>query len=126
MARDHLPTFDLAHTPPSFGSTTTVSGRGLGAAGHGTGGARRHRKILRDNIQGITKPAIRRLARRAGVVRISVLVHHETRAVLRTFLSSAIQDAITYSEHGHRKTITGMDVIYALKRQGRILYGFGG
>ncbi len=30
-------------------------------------GAKRHRKILRDNIQGITKPAIRRLARRGGV-----------------------------------------------------------
>ena len=29
-------------------------------------GAKRHRKILRDNIQGITKPAIRRLARRGG------------------------------------------------------------
>lgn len=27
---------------------------------------RRHRKILRDNIQGITKPAIRRLARRGA------------------------------------------------------------
>merc|ERR1719315_483032 len=26
--------------------------------------AKRHRKVLRDNIQGITKPAIRRLARR--------------------------------------------------------------
>ncbi|KAK6039390.1 hypothetical protein COOONC_23107 [Cooperia oncophora] len=32
---------------------------------------RRHRKVLRDNIQGITKPAIRRLARRGGVKRIS-------------------------------------------------------
>nr|GFD60310.1 histone H4 [Tanacetum cinerariifolium] len=37
----------------------------------GKGGAKRHRKILRDNIQGITKPAIRRLARRGGVKRIS-------------------------------------------------------
>jgi histone H4 len=26
--------------------------------------------VLRDNIQGITKPAIRRLARRGGVKRI--------------------------------------------------------
>jgi len=37
----------------------------------GKGGAKRHRKVLRDNIQGITKPAIRRLARRGGVKRIS-------------------------------------------------------
>ncbi|MBE3042278.1 hypothetical protein IMZ48_06800, partial [Candidatus Bathyarchaeota archaeon] len=42
-----------------------------GGKGLGKGGAKRHRKILRDNIQGITKPAIRRLARRGGVKRIS-------------------------------------------------------
>ena len=46
---------------------------------------------MRDNILGITKPAIRRLARRGG----------------------------------KRKTVTAMDVVYALKRQGRTLYGFG-
>ena len=43
----------------------------------GKGGAKRHRKVLRDNIQGITKPAIRRLARRGGVKRISGLVYEE-------------------------------------------------
>jgi histone H3/H4 len=42
-----------------------------------------HRKILRDNIQGITKPAIRRLARRGGVKRISGLIYEETRGVLK-------------------------------------------
>jgi hypothetical protein len=55
---------------------------GKGGKGLGKGGAKRHRKILRDNIQGITKPAIRRLARRGGVKRISAskptssLFHH--------------------------------------------------
>jgi histone H4 len=44
---------------------------GKGGKGLGKGGAKRHRKILKDNIQGITKPAIRRLARRGGVKRIS-------------------------------------------------------
>ena len=43
-----------------------MSGRGKGGKGLGKGGAKRHRKVLRDNIQGITKPAIRRLARRGG------------------------------------------------------------
>ncbi|CAM8894544.1 unnamed protein product [Rhodiola kirilowii] len=46
-----------------------MSGRGKGGKGLGKGGAKRHRKVLRDNIQGITKPAIRRLARRGGVKR---------------------------------------------------------
>jgi histone H4 len=48
-----------------------MSGRGKGGKGLGKGGAKRHRKVLRDNIQGITKPAIRRLARRGGVKRIA-------------------------------------------------------
>jgi len=32
-----------------------MTGRGKGGKGLGKGGAKRHRKILRDNIQGITK-----------------------------------------------------------------------
>ena len=128
----------------------------------GKGGAKRHRKVLRDNIQvkclvwkfwgwncfdisveqGITKPAIRRLARRGGVKRISGLIYEETRGVLKVmvnfhlfllhhsfskvFLENVIRDAVTYTEHAKRKTVTAMDVVYALKRQGRTLYGFGG
>ena len=83
------------------------------------GGAKRHRKILRDNIQGITKPAIRRLARRGGVKRISNIIYEETRSVLKSFLRSVIYDAIVYTEHAKRKTVTELDVVHALKRQGR-------
>ncbi|KAL9547163.1 trifunctional histidinol dehydrogenase [Mucor bainieri] len=104
----------------------TMTGRGKGGKGLGKGGAKRHRKILRDNIQGITKPAIRRLARRGGVKRISGLIYEETRGVLKVFLENVIRDAVTYTEHAKRKTVTSLDVVYALKRQGRTLYGFGG
>jgi histone H4 len=106
--------------------TTTTAGRGKGGKGLGKGGAKRHRKVLRDNIQGITKPAIRRLARRGGVKRISGLIYEETRGVLKVFLEHVIRDAVTYTEHARRKTVTAMDVVYALKRQGKTLYGFGG
>jgi hypothetical protein len=51
--------------------------------GLGKGGAKRHRKVLRDKIQSITKPAIRRLARRGGVKCISRLIYEETRGVLK-------------------------------------------
>ncbi|KAF3660495.1 Histone H4 [Capsicum annuum] len=102
-----------------------MSGRGKGGKGLGKGGAKRHRKVLRDNIQGITKPAIRRLARRGGVKRISGLIYEETRGVLKIFLENVIRDSVTYTEHARRKTVTAMDVVYALKRQGRTLYGFG-
>uniref|UniRef100_A0A8D2NPS8 CENP-T/Histone H4 histone fold domain-containing protein n=1 Tax=Zosterops lateralis melanops TaxID=1220523 RepID=A0A8D2NPS8_ZOSLA len=50
----------------------------------------------------------------------------ETRGVLKVFLENVIRDAVTYTEHAKRKTVTAMDVVYALKRQGRTLYGFGG
>ena len=76
--------------------------------------------------QGITKPAIRRLARRGGVKRISGLIYEETRGVLKVFLENVIRDAVTYTEHARRKTVTALDVVHALKRQGRTLYGFGG
>ncbi|KLJ10401.1 histone [Blastomyces silverae] len=58
-------------------------------------------KFPRDSIQDITKPGIRRLARRGCVKRIS-------------------------AKHAKRKTVTSLDVVYALKTQGRLLYGFSG
>ena len=59
-----------------------------------------------------------------GVKRISGLVYEETRGVLRSFLSTIIKDATTYTTHANRKTVTAMDIVYALKRQGKALYGF--
>ena len=103
-----------------------MSGRGKGGKGLGKGGAKRHRKILRDNIQGITKPAIRRLARRGGVKRISGLIYEETRGVLMVFIENVLKDTLKYAEYAMRKTVTARDVVYALKRQGKTLYGFGG
>ena len=102
-----------------------MSGRGKGGKGLGKGGAKRHRKVLRDNIQGITKPAIRRLARRGGVKRINGIMYEETRGVLKVFMEGVIDDAVKYTEHARRKTVTATDVVHALKRHGFTLYGFG-
>ena len=114
--RTHTLTSPPKHT---LSSPLLITGRGKGGKGLGKGGAKRHRKVLRDNIQGITKPAIRRLARRGGVKRISGLIYEETRGVLKVFLENVIRDSVTYTEHARRKTVTAMDVVYALKRQGR-------
>lgn len=103
-------------------TTGKATGVGLGKTAIPKGGARRHRKVLRDNIQGITKPAIRRLCRRGGVKRVSGLIYEETRSVLKAFLERVVRDAVTYTEHAKRKTVSEMDVAYALKRQGRTLY----
>ena len=100
-----------------------MTGRGKGGKGLGKGGAKRHRKVLRDNIQGITTPAIRRLARRGGVKRISGLIYEETRGVLKVFLENVIRDAVTYTEHAKRKTHTyAIDVVYGLKMTTKIAF----
>ena len=79
--------------------------------------------------------------------RISGLIYEETRGVLKIFLENVrllfirlwqlsfltrslpflqvIRDSVTYTEHAKRKTVTALDVVYALKRSGRTLYGFG-
>eukprot|EP01132_Coremiostelium_polycephalum_P008434 gene8434-10359_t len=104
-----------------------MSTGGRGKSGGKVGGkvhAKRHKKIYKEYIYGITKPAIRRLARRGGVKRISLPIYDETRGVLRTFLQNVIRDSVAYTDHANRRTVTAMDVVYALKRQGRTLYGF--
>ncbi|XP_041071590.1 histone H4-like [Carcharodon carcharias] len=98
-----------------------MSGRGQG----GKGRAKPQHKVLRDNIQGFTKPAIRCLAHHGGVKRISGLIYEETCGLLHVFLENVIRDAVAYTEHAKRKTTTAMDVVYALKWQGRTLYEFG-
>ena len=87
-----------------------MSGRGKGGKGLGKGGAKRHRKVLRDNIQGITKPAIRRLARHGGVKRISGLIYEETRGVLKIFFSrtSSVTPSPTLSTHAGRPSLLWM------------------
>ena len=101
-----------------------MSGRGKGGKGLGKGGAKRFRKANKGNISGITKPAIRRLARRGGVKRISGKIYDESRQVIKSFLESVVSDAVTCTTYAKRKTVTALDVVYALKRQGRTIYGF--
>ena len=101
---------------------------GKGVGGKGKVGTKRtaQKRHARASIEGITKPAIRRLARRGGVKRISSFIYDDSRQVLKGFLEGIVRDAVTYTEHARRKTVTAMDVVYALKRQGRTIYGFGG
>ena len=45
---------------------------------------------------------------------------------MRIFFLSLISDAIAYIITATTVGYIAMDVVYALKRQGRTLYGFGG
>ncbi|KAK0718087.1 histone-fold-containing protein [Lasiosphaeria miniovina] len=87
-------------------------------------GAQRHRKITKDHIRGITKPTIRRLARRGGVKRISAGVYDTIRLALKERLTMVIRDVVAFTEHRNTKTVTVNDVIFALRRLGSPIYGF--
>ena len=107
-----------------------MAGQGKGGKGvHGKGkiGAKRNKTKAktRSVLDGITKPAIRRLARRGGVKRIASFVYEDTRHALRNFLQQVVGNASVYTDHAKRKTVTAMDVIYSLKRNNYTLYGFG-
>lgn len=91
--------------------------------------------------QRTAKPALRRLARRGGIRRINVGIYSEMPKAAREFLtqvskqeemikvqvdpSQVIQKAVTVTEYAKRKTVTSLDVVYALKAMGTPLYGFG-
>merc|ERR1719453_2761865 len=47
------------------------------ASGLGPFGAKRHRKVLRDNIEHINRPGLLRLAARAGALAVDGLVFEE-------------------------------------------------
>lgn len=53
-----------------------MTGRGKGSKGIGQGGVKRQRGIS-HNIVGIPRSSIRRLARRRGVKRFSVMIYDE-------------------------------------------------
>jgi len=88
------------------------------------GATKRMKKVLKDNVKSITKGSIRRLARRGGVKRISGLLYEEVRGVVKSFVEGVVRDATSYTEHAKRKTVTAVDVVLALKKRGKMLYGY--
>jgi len=66
---------------------------------------------------------MRKLARRAGVVRIPAASAREAASIQREFLHKIVNDAVVHCECAGRKTITSGDVEEALKRNGRTIYG---
>ncbi|KAH8607512.1 hypothetical protein ERJ75_001406100 [Trypanosoma vivax] len=57
-------------------------------SGEAKGSQKRQKKILRENVRGITRGSIRRLARRGGVKRISGVIYDEVRGVLKSFVEA--------------------------------------
>ena len=63
------------------------------------------RRILRDNIEGITKGRIKELARKAGVKTISRPIYDEVKGTIKNMLNNWIYNIITYTEHSKKRTV---------------------
>jgi len=83
------------------------------------------KKLIPKQEQFIGRPSIRRLARRAGCIRVNVGVYNETRKTLREYMEKVLHDTVEFTKLARRKTVTAMDVVMALKFRGQTLYGFG-
>ena len=85
----------------------------------------RKRKQLKSKpaIEGITKGDIRRLARKGGVKRITVDIYDETRHSIKRFLQHMVRTALIYTKAAKRKTCRPMDVVMAMKKEGKSFYG---
>jgi histone H4 len=121
--------FSPAVTPGSGssaggGKKTVPQGRGAATSrGCGRGGARLHAAAAPARVG---TPALRRLARRGGVKRISAPCYDSARDALRDFLRALLGDCVTLVQHKRRHTVVLQDVLFALKRHGRTLYGWAG
>jgi histone H4 len=99
----------------------------IGPVGQGKGKGKsvpvRHRKRLHDPLdKAMTKPAIRRLARRGGVKRLNADVYDASRKAYTRYLAPLIKHALTYMVHARRRTVTVDDVMRAAKHVGQQYY----
>lgn len=60
----------------------------------------------------------------ACVMKSSGFTYKEIRGVLKSVPWGSIRDAFTFTEHAKGNSVSGMNVVYALKRQPRELYDF--
>lgn len=84
--------------------------------------AKRHAKPAKT--PRITKAAITKLGRRAGIPAFSEKsgIFDEVRRVVDFWLDKVVKDAVILAQHGRRKTVQCPDVNYALVMNGRRLY----
>ena len=108
----------------STGSGKAKKGRSKKSdSGAGKAGAKRHKKMFANSIKGITKPALRRLARRAGCKRVSAQIFESARDVCKAFCESVVFYALMYKDCFKRSTISLKDVNFALRKRGYQVLG---
>ena len=65
-----------------------------------------------NTLVGITKPALIRLAKRAGIVRFSGLSYEESRMILFTYLEEFLRRVAIHTDHDRKSTVS-VNHVYA-------------
>ena len=95
---------DMDSSSRSRASLHSMSGRGKGGKGLGKGGAKRHRKVLRDQIQGITKVCQQSCCIVSCVACKSNSMRTKSQASTREFPSNASPQHVHFTSESLRIT----------------------
>ena len=72
--------------------------------------------LVPPDSQLLKRPALKRLARRAGIKRLSGETYAAARQITSQFVKRVVNDALLMTKHAGRKTVTSQDVLFALKQ----------
>jgi histone H4 len=79
------------------------------------GGSKRHAKVAKPVLEGITKNDIGRIAKRAGVTRIGGGVYDELRFQAQEYLDDILTKTLIHTDYRKAQTVTTGDVLQGFK-----------
>lgn len=85
----------------------------------------RRAKEQQRAIDGLTRPAIKRLAKKGGVKRMKADVFLDTRDACSQFVSTVLDNAVVLAEFENKSSITSNHLIRALQMNNVGVIGFG-
>ena len=109
----------------------TTYGKGKGGKGYmgkgytgksGLGKPKRYQQA--SKTEGLSRPSVRRLSRRAGIKRINGYLYEEVNGVAAKYIENLLEYALQYTYSARRNTVSPSDIVHAAKRSGFPIYGF--
>ena len=85
-------------------------------------GSKRHKKYI-DPLYRIPNTRFKHIFYKAGVLRISAKAIEEYRHLLKAFVNCIVRDALYYSVHAAKRTISEDHIKLALEKNGYPIYG---
>lgn len=85
------------------------------------------KRVANSSIKfaGIRRGSLKKIARRSGVKRMSSLAFNVAMEQARAFTDEVLTNAMLFADNRRQITVRASDIVYALRRMNRSLYGFG-